>query len=86
MPGAVSVFGTRFGSWDHWTSLMVSVHLQHGPAGIEQRVPEERWQEWATQFVSLPEHAGDNLPRPQFFKSWQDWAEAVNHVFWMVGL
>jgi hypothetical protein len=82
--GSVVIYDPRFLTWEHWSALQVSTHLQHGPS-VLQGVPESDWKKWAAQFVSLPDHAGDGLPWPEFFKNWRDWAFAVNHIFAMAG-
>ncbi len=84
MTTAVVVYDPRFLTWERWSALTQSAHLQHGPASILRPVPEERWREWAQQFTSPPDHAGDHVPDPRGFRTWQDWALAVNHLFYLM--
>lgn len=38
-------------------------------------VDEERWQEWATGFVTAPGYSQRNLPDPYKFTDWREWAD-----------
>lgn len=80
MTTAITVYDPRFLSWERWSSLMNSVHLQAGP-GVEQPTPESKWREWAEQFIGAPSNAGLNLPQPYGYSGWRQWAYAINAVF-----
>ena len=40
---------------------------------------EERWQDWAVQFLNIST-LKDNLPIPYFFSDWREWAERLCQV------
>lgn len=43
-----------------------------GPIG--RLMDPTKWQEWGTQFLNISS-IGCNLPQPQGFTDWRDWAE-----------
>ncbi len=69
-------YDSRFQTWERWSALTGGI--QHDRS--LQPVPETAWTTWANQYVALPEYAGLQLPRPQFFKDWRSWAHAINHT------
>lgn len=69
-------FDPRFMSWDRWSSETKAAHLTNGT--LPQGVPEERWQDWASMALAIPANAQRQIPQPQFFASWRDWAYRFN--------
>ncbi len=37
---------------------------------------EDKWQDWAVQFVTATGLAGYNVPTPYAFFEWNDWADS----------
>ncbi len=40
--------------------------------------PLDRWDDWASKTLLLPQVPGASVPRPGQFDDWRDWAHAFN--------
>jgi hypothetical protein len=71
----MSFFDPRHQSWENWRALMCEEHAEHG---LPINAPESEWKEWGQRFIQLAEHAaGNSLPDPRAFPTWQEWAQAL---------
>lgn len=43
--------------------------------GIQDPVPEQQWQDWASSLLYAPELV--DIPTPYGFDRWQDWASRM---------
>ena len=50
---------------------------EHGFGDAPMFATEERWTEWADYLTSTAAGLQCNLPSPQGFANWQDWAQRV---------
>ena len=59
-----------------WAAQMVPILYRFG--AIPALTDEDNWRQWAAIIISYPGIAQYSPPRPEGFKTWQEWAHNFN--------
>lgn len=62
-------------------SLMTWVEaLIHEYPDLPQLNDETQWKRWATEVISFSEFSNDNVPHPDNFLDWREWAAMFTNL------
>jgi hypothetical protein len=67
-------------SFNEWVD-QASVTLDRISGQIPRVEPELPWQEWVHRLLAIPVFNTPDTPRPEFYQTWQDWADDFNLVY-----
>lgn len=62
-----------------WCDRMIPALESYGTIGRLDN-PDE-WRDWARRAYNLTASLRQNVPSPDWFSDWQDWANAFNLIF-----
>jgi hypothetical protein len=60
-----------------WARLLVELLAEYN---VSNPVSEDLWQEWAVQFVTIPEITALGVTDPQTYGNWRVWANSFVQV------
>lgn len=65
-----------FRDFQDWACLMLEsfadLHVED-----PRRYNDENWAEWAYSFQTVSAFNSVDIPRPEFFSDWKDWAQRI---------
>lgn len=61
-----------------WVAQTTPVIAQYGDAS--RLLDEDKWREWASDVISIPQIAAVGAPLPAGFATWQEWALRFNEA------
>lgn len=77
------MISTRGLGFVQWASLTTEIIARYGL--VPKPTTEDRWQDWASQVVSIPPISALTPPQPNHFKHWRDWGTRFNEVMLVIG-
>lgn len=69
---------------EQWTDAM-SLQFADTSVTIMKLMDESAWPEWARNVVNAPEFSGLNIPSPEYFSDWREWADRFNEAVDLLG-
>lgn len=60
-------------TWQEWSAAFSGYNTS--VSFIPQPMPEVDWKTWAREVRQVPSFEGYNLPEPEDYDTWQEWAQ-----------
>lgn len=75
----MTVIDPRFMTVIEWTDRM-ALELDKVDQLIFRLDDPDDWRSWALNILDTPNFEGQNLPDPENYDDWQEWAQRFNQV------
>ncbi len=66
-----------------WTDSMSFLLDSESP--IMRLDNPDNWRIWARNFIGDPDLVGQNMPDPDYFEDWEEWAMRLNSTVDLIG-